>query len=123
MGAPGAAPFTHDQPTTKPGLKPLLTPADNSAADNQPLVITSLATGIQAKGLGDLMKSAEGKMREGKFTEAVDTYESARAVAPNNPLVPLGRSFAELGASYYGKADQDLTRAHHCRPGRPGRQV
>jgi hypothetical protein len=108
----GGAPVTnHDQPTTKPALQPILTPQDNTSADNQPTVITSLATGIQAKGLADLMKSAEDKMRQGKFTEAVDTYETAQAVAPNNPFIALGRSFAELGASFYGKADQDLTRA------------
>jgi hypothetical protein len=102
-------------PTTQPGIKPILT-APDSAADNQPYVITSLATGIQAKGLGDLMKSAEDKMRQGKFTEAVDTYETAQSVAPNNPFIYLGRSFAELGASYYGKSDQDLTRAVAAEP-------
>jgi hypothetical protein len=101
----------HDHPSTQPSLKPMLTPKDNPVSENQNSVITSLATGIPAKGLADLMKSAEDKMREGKFTEAVDTYETAQAVAPNNPFVALGRSFAELGASYYGKADQDLTRA------------
>lgn len=102
-------------PTTKPAVKPILIPSD-SAADNQPYVITSLATGIQARGLANLMKSAEEKMRDGKFTEAVDTYETALAVAPNNPFAALGRSFAELGASYYGKADLDLTRAIRADP-------
>lgn len=97
-------------PAPKPELKPILNPPDNSA-DNQSYVVTSLATGIQAKGLADLMKSAETQMRQGKFTEAVDSYEAAQAVAPNNPFVYLGRSFAELGASYYGKADADLNRA------------
>jgi hypothetical protein len=111
---PGGNPnLTSNQgsPTTQSAIKPILTPPSESAADNQPYVVTSLASGIQAKGLSDLMKSAEDKMRQGKFTEAVDTYETAQAVAPNNPLVFLGRSFAELGASYYGKSDQDLTRA------------
>ncbi len=120
---PGSSSFTGDapvmstakEPTTKPALTPILTPAD-SAADNQPYVVTSLATGIPAKGLADLMKSAEDKMRDGKFTEAVDAYETAQSVAPNNAFVSLGRSFAELGASYYGKADLDLNRAIVAEP-------
>ncbi len=32
------------------------------------------------------------------------------AVAPNNPLISLGRAHAELGAAYYGKAEMDLRR-------------
>jgi len=121
-GAPGAGaldrvPMTnHDEPATRPSLHPILTPADNATADNEPAVITSLATGIRAKGLAELMKSAEDMMRQGKFTEAVDTYQTAQAVAPNNPFIALGRSFAELGASYYGKADQDLIRAIRIEP-------
>ncbi len=55
-------------------------------------------------------------MRAGKFTEAVDTYQTAEQVAPNNPFVSLGRGFAELGASYYGKADQDISRAINADP-------
>jgi hypothetical protein len=117
-GAGGTVPAAggvHEGAATQPAaIKPILPP--DSAADNQPYVVTSLASGIQARGLSDLMKSAEDKMRQGKFTEAVDTYESAQAVAPNNPLIALGRSFAELGASYYGKSDQDLTRAVAAEP-------
>ncbi|HSV16686.1 MAG TPA: hypothetical protein VLI90_20645 [Tepidisphaeraceae bacterium] len=83
---------------------------------NQPYVITSLATGIKAKGLSDLMKQAEEQMRQGKFTNALDTYDSAQQVAPNNPLIALGRGFAELGASYYGKAEGDLRRGIFAAP-------
>ncbi len=55
-------------------------------------------------------------MRAGQFGQAVDTYDTAAEVAPNNPFVPLGRGFAELGASYYGKAEADLTRAILAEP-------
>ena len=50
-------------------------------------------------------------MRAGKFTQAVATYDTAQEVSPNNPFIPFGRGIAELGASYYGKADLDLSRA------------
>ena len=47
-------------------------------------------------------------MRDGKFTAALDKYDDAERVVPNNPLVNLGRANAELGASYYARADQHL---------------
>jgi hypothetical protein len=75
------------------------------------MIITSLAAGMPVTKFSDLLKSAEEKMRAGKFTEAVDTYETAQQVTRNNPFVYLGRTFAELGSSYYGKADLDLRRA------------
>jgi hypothetical protein len=90
--------------------------AGNTATDNQPYVITSLATGIKAKGLADLLKTAEDQMRGGKFSQAIDTYNTAEQVAPNNPFVPLGRGFAELGRSYYAKADSDIARAIKLEP-------
>ena len=91
--------------------KPILTKPDTAVEPAQPYIVTSLSSGISAKGLQQLMKTAEDQMRQGKFTESVDTYDSAEQVAPNNPFVTLGRSFAEIGASYYGKADLDLNRA------------
>jgi len=98
-----------------PALPPVVN-APLTPGDNHNYVITSLATGIKAKGLADLMKSAEDQMRQGKFTNALDTYDSAQQVAPNNPFIALGRSFAELGASYYGRAEGDLRRAVVAEP-------
>ncbi len=99
------------KPTAPQVTRPPVLNGQESAANNQPYVITSLATGIKAKGLADLLKTAEDQMRSGNFSQAIDTYDSAEEVAPNNPFVPLGRGFAELGRSYYAKADKDLTRA------------
>jgi hypothetical protein len=79
--------------------------------DGKPVVITSLATGVAAPGMAGLLKKAEDQMRDGKFSKASDLYDSAEQVAPNNPFAPLGRSFAELGSSYYVKADADLAKA------------
>jgi hypothetical protein len=76
--------------------------------DTAPVKVSSLATGVKAKGLHDLLAGAEDLMRQGKFDSAIDKYAQAQRVAPNNPLTYLGRAHAELGAGYYAKAEQDL---------------
>lgn len=101
--SPQVAPKQVTTPTIVNG--PLVQPS--SSGD---YVITSLATGVQASGLANVLKTAEKNMRSGKFTAALDSYDTAAAVAPNNPFVTLGRGFAELGASYYGKAEDDIRR-------------
>jgi len=73
-----------------------------------PVKVPSLATGVKGKGLADVLKNAENLMKEGKFTSALDQYDSAEQVAPNNPLTRLGRANAELGAAYYARAEAHL---------------
>ena len=73
-----------------------------------PLVMHSLADGVKARGLHDLLASAEDLMRQSRFEQAVDKYNQAGRVAPNNVLPALGRAIAELGAGYYAQADRDL---------------
>jgi len=58
--------------------------------------------------LRDVLKSAEGLMREQKFGEALQKYDTAQRVAPNNALITMGRANAELGASYYRRAEMSL---------------
>ncbi len=116
MTAGAPAPRTGNQPGLEKTLPPVINGHESSAADNQPFVVTSLASGIKAKGLFDLLKTAEEQMRSGKFSQAIDTYDTAEQVAPNNPFVPLGRGFAELGRSYYAKADADFNRAITAEP-------
>jgi len=108
-------PATPETPAAPP-LKPMVTAPLQHDADEQPYIVTSLATGIRAKGLADLMKSAESQMRLGHFNAALDSYDSAEQVAPNNPFIAMGRGFAEMGASYYGKAELDLRRAIASEP-------
>lgn len=116
-GAPGA-----DQPGARPGLLPEPRSgdkgkADAGAADSKasppriPIKVDSLASGITGKGLSELMSDAEAKMQDGKFAAAIDRYESAGQVAPNNPLIALGRANAELGAGYYSRAEAHLRQA------------
>jgi hypothetical protein len=76
-----------------------------------PLRVRSLAQGIKAPGLATLLTSAEESMRAGQFGSAIDRYDTAAKVAPNNPLITLGRAIAEMGASYYSRAEGDLRKA------------
>jgi tetratricopeptide (TPR) repeat protein len=77
----------------------------------QPVKVTSLSTGVRGEGLANVMKKAESLMREGKYTSAMDQYDAAEAVTPNNPLITLGRGHAELGAGFYVRADGHLRQA------------
>jgi tetratricopeptide (TPR) repeat protein len=78
--------------------------------------VASLAEGIKATGLHDLMLSAEQLMAQGKFQSAINKYNAAEGVAPNNALIPLGRGNAELGAGYYNQASVDIHQAFEADP-------
>ena len=82
----------------------------------QPLNITSLAEGVKAKGLNELLTSAEQLAKQGKFSSAVAQYERAEQVAPNNPLIWIGRANAELGAGFFLRAEQNLRAAFRADP-------
>jgi tetratricopeptide (TPR) repeat protein len=93
----------------------VVTPA-NPTTQPSPIKVDKLSEGIKAKGLADLLESAEKSMRDGQFGAAIDRYEAAARVAPNNPLIMLGKANAALGASYYGRAEADLRRAFTTGP-------
>lgn len=114
----GAIPGGSDQPKTGAGEnKPTPKTTDQPAPDNKdpgaatptptPLKVPSLA-GDNQTGLNELLKRAETQLREGKFSTAIETYEQAEKVAPNNPLIKLGRTHAELGGGYYRRAQNSL---------------
>lgn len=86
------------------------------AAPADPLMIKSLATGVKAKSLADVLTRAEGLMKEGKFAEALDQYDLAERAAPNNSLITLGRANAELGASSYRSAYTHIRQAVSTEP-------
>ena len=96
------------QPGAKPGAKPGATPAAVKSGAPQPLHVNSLAEPGEASGVNSLLGKAEQQMREGKFASAIDSYDAAEALAPKNALVKLGRTHAELGGSYYRRAENDL---------------
>jgi tetratricopeptide (TPR) repeat protein len=73
-----------------------------------PVKVQDLATGVKAKGLHDLISGGESLTTDGKYDMAIEKFNDAIRVAPNNPLPFLGRANAELAGGYYAKADQDL---------------
>jgi cytochrome c-type biogenesis protein CcmH/NrfG len=73
--------------------------------------VTSLATGVNARGLAELLRSAERLMQQKKFGDAMAAYDTAEQVAPNNPLIALGRAHAAIGAATYRNAEADLREA------------
>lgn len=105
--------------TTEQGLRPRT--AENPAQENNtekpkvkkpaPVKVETLSKGVAAEGLSNVLKKAEGLMKEGKFASALDQYDAAEAVTPNNPLIWLGRANAELGAGFYKRADAHLKQA------------
>ncbi len=86
-------------------------PKPGSEAKPTPLTVKSMTSGVAGKGLKEMLGKAESLMKEGKFTSAIDQYSAAEQVAPNQPLIWVGRAHAELGASYYNRAEGHLKQA------------
>lgn len=112
--AAGGAPATQPAIGTAPGALEIGTAP--AVPYVEPLKIQSLAEGISAKGLHDLLSDAEKLMKAGKFESAIQKYNVAQRVAPNNGLIPLGRANAELGAGYYYQASADLHQVFQADP-------
>jgi hypothetical protein len=115
-GVQGGAPVA---PTPKSGAPaggenappPALGPTLQKTETPKPVQVHSLAEGIKAQGLKQLLTQAEDQMHQGKWISAIETYQNAVRVAPNQPLVMIGRANAELGATYYARAEDDLRQA------------
>ena len=110
-GVPGVDqtnPANPNNPKVPDGTKK---PGEEKVVRPQPVKVTSLATGVRGEGLANVLKKAETLMKEGKYTSALDQYDAAEAVTPNNPLITLGRGHAELGAGFYMRAEGHLRQA------------
>jgi len=107
------APIPTPDQTAKPEADkgPSLDTNNGMIKPGQPLQVKSLTDGMKPGGLKDTLATAEDQMRKGKYTSALDQYDLAERVAPNNPLITLGRANAELGASYYARAEGSIRRA------------
>lgn len=109
-GAPGS------QQPLLPGVGPGTPQSGNAPATERPLMIKSLTADMKDTAVVKLMKEAEQLMHDGRYTTALDKYDLAEQVVPNDPLVLLGRATAELGASYYTRADGHLREAFTRNP-------
>lgn len=120
-GQPGQS-MTPGTPATPAAPQQPTTPENKEEANNaqpnpgqpvkpEPIKVDTLANGVQAKGLADVLRKAEALMKEGKFASALDQYDIAQQIAPNNPLIVLGRAHAELGAGYYARSEAHIREA------------
>lgn len=96
---------------TVPGVAPAVVDGGNAGVKPPPMKIDSLAQGVQGQALSDLLKEAEGLMRKESYSSALEKYDMADLVAPNSPLVQLGRANVELGRTYYARAETSLRQA------------
>ena len=82
----------------------------------EPVQIGSLAAGVKAEQLKGVLNNAETLMKEGKYVSALEQFNTAGQVVPNNPLVMVGQAHAELAAGYFKRADEHLRRAYETDP-------
>ncbi|MCL2647364.1 MAG: tetratricopeptide repeat protein [Phycisphaerales bacterium] len=66
------------------------------------------ATAGQVTPFDTQMRKAEALLKNEKYLDAADAYQSALIVEPNNPLALIGRANAEIGAGMYTSAAYDL---------------
>lgn len=104
---PAATPAT---PAPARPTGPLVVPDDKRMGE--PLQIKSLADGIKAEGLHNAMAKAEKNVSEGQYLAALDEYATAEQVAPNNPLVQLGKANALMGGFYFARAEATFRQAY-----------
>ena len=97
---------------TLPGVAPTATSSGQNIVPEHnegPIKVSSLAIGIKAKGLHDLLLGGEGLiLAKGNSIKRFRSSIRACRVAPNNPLALLGRAHAELAGGYYAQAEIDL---------------
>jgi tetratricopeptide (TPR) repeat protein len=113
-GAEGLAPsaVAPANPTANPTASTPSSPSSTAGGPPPaPLQISSLADGVKSPSLAKLLRDAEDQITKGQYSKAIEDYDEAAAVAPNNPLIPIGRANAELGGSYYQQAATDLRSA------------
>lgn len=98
-------------PKSAPGTTGMPGPTNLSADRKAPPQVKNFSEGFKAKGPAEILKKADDLMKDGKWFSAIQQFDSAQQVAPNNMLVVVGRATAELGGSYYGRAEADLRTA------------
>jgi hypothetical protein len=105
---------TEPKPNPQDQLKPGFTtmPSNLSGmgmpAAVPPVPIDSYAAGIKAKGLANLITTAEAMVQKQQYDKAIATFNDAIDVAPNNPMILMARANAELGGGYFAQANADL---------------
>lgn len=80
------------------------------------LAIDSLASGVTASGLAQLLKQGEDLTRDGKYEQAMEIFAAASEVAPNNYLATIGTAHAALAGGFFKKAETAVRAAYLADP-------
>ena len=81
-----------------------------------PVRIASLSAGLKPESLARAVGAAETLMKQERYGAALDQFDAAERLAPNNPLVWMGRAHAELAAGFFAKADGRIREAFGLDP-------
>ncbi len=93
---------------------------DHAAAQTQiTRSIGSESAGIGRVGIETSLLKGEIDLRDGKFEDALATYEAAEKIAPNAPAVLLGLVSANLGLGRLDEADKILDGLYEANPTHP----
>lgn len=111
---PGAAWFNEmrDAARSQPELAP--SPTESAGEDALAFVDQMLNAPLKtfrgqgASAFNELMLKAEALIAIGHYREAVDRYETAQFLAPDNPLPMIGKAHALLAAGSYSQAASAL---------------
>jgi hypothetical protein len=118
----GGVPAATITTAPKAGTPTTTTPTVEAPREMAPTTLGSVpeATEVRPPSVSSLMpegstrltmEEAESLMRAGRFASAIDRFDAAQAVTPDDPRLFLGRTMAELGAGYYRRAYESLVRA------------
>ena len=113
-GYPSGTPPTNNTRYLKPGFNTV--PSNMGAgpgmgalpASPAPVPIDNFAKDVPAKGLADLIARGDVSLQKGQYDKAIAAYNQAIDVVPNNPLILVARSIAEMAGGYYAQANTDL---------------
>ncbi len=116
-GAPGSTvvPPGGTATPTDPNL-----PRPIDAVPPKSVVVTSFADGIESADVKDTVLRAEAAMKKGNFKSAYELFDQARAKAPGDSVIFMGRSVAELGDGLYRRAELSLREAFTAEPALAG---
>jgi len=111
-GPRASATRSANQAELAPSAKRLIEMSDAELLAGSKVKAVKLApaqgSGAVASGYDMMMYRAETNLKAGKFLLAVESYQAALSLKPDDPLAVIGRGHAELGASFYAAADFDL---------------
>jgi tetratricopeptide (TPR) repeat protein len=120
-GMPGVEPGTQSTDPSKPGYRPRSAIMNRSRLESTPTSTLQAGKDVEPlKTLADvpqhatptafstLMAQAEALLKQGKYLEAADAYQTAITTDPDDALAVIGRANAELGAGMYESAANDL---------------